>query len=72
MDGAKPEFKKPRKMEISSGTSSTEEEVDDIMEEIIREETKEWLSLHAPKLFALEVSKYCALEAKKKNLRSVR
>jgi len=64
--------KKVRNMEISSDTSSTEEEHDVEMEEIIREEARSWLSLHATKLFGLEVSKYLALEAKRKNLRGMR
>ncbi len=60
-----------------SSTSSTEEmdSVDMQKEEyefIVRTETKEWLALHGPKLFALETSKFLAQEAKKKNLRSNR
>lgn len=66
------QFKTPRKMEISSDSTSSTEEVDFAMEEIIRSETKEWLSLHGPKLFTLEASKFNAQQASRKNLRGIR
>jgi len=69
-DASKP-FKKPRKMEISSDTSDTEE-VDTLIEELTREEIKDWLAVHGSKLFNLEASKFNSQEAKRKNLRSVR
>jgi len=65
---------KQNAMSITSSTSSTEE-LDHNLEEweaLVRQETKEWLALHGPKLFALEASKFHAQEAKKKNLRSNR
>jgi len=63
-------FKKPRKMEISSDSST--DEVDNLIEEITREEDKEWLAIHGPKLFNLEASKFNSQEAKRKNLRGIR
>lgn len=59
---------------ISGSTSSTEEmeTQDELWEELVREEVKDWLAMHGAKLFALEASKHLATEAKKKNLRSVR
>jgi len=68
-------FKKPRKtadMEISSDSTSSTDEVDNLIEELTREEVKEWLAIHGPKLFSLEASKFNSQEAKRKNLRSVR
>lgn len=65
-------FQAPRKMEISIDSLSSTEEVDADMEEIIRQEAKDWLSMHASKLFNLEVSKYLATQEKRKNVRAIR
>lgn len=66
-------FKTPRQtMDIESSEDSDTEIVDVEMEEVIRDETKAWLSLHGPKLFGLEASKFNAQEAKRKNIRGVR
>jgi len=66
----------PTKMDVSinSCSESTEEiSVDNQeWELLVREETQQWLATHGAKLFALEASKFNALEAKKKNLRGNR
>lgn len=65
-------FQMPRKMEIVSSDDSSTEEVDNTMEYIIRDEAQKWLSMHASKLFNLEVSKYLAIQEKRKNVRAIR
>lgn len=70
-------FKPPRKIrkaiQISSETSSTEEDMqedgmDALEESLFREECKDWLSTYGAKLFAVETAKYHAQEARRKNL----
>jgi len=39
---------------------------------LVREEAQAWLAAHGAKLFALEASKFNAIEAKKKNIRGNR
>lgn len=84
-DTTTPPFKPPRKVlreiqphnfKSESSSSSEEESTMDLAAEeweaIVRDEVKEWLSLHGTKLFALESSKFLAAEAKRKNIRSIR
>lgn len=65
-------------LSISSGSTSTTEEIDmesamdPAIEDCVRDETQKWLALHGPKLFALESSKYLAAESKRKNIRGYR
>lgn len=81
------QFKPPRKVlsditdktqTIHGSTESTEEDMSQetleaiAIEDMVRNETQNWLAFHGPKLFALEASKFNAQEAKKKNLRSIR
>lgn len=59
----------------SMDTSSSTEELDidhEEWEELVKEQTANWLATHGTKLFALEASKFLAAQEKKKNLRSYR
>jgi len=71
MEGCSQHFIPPRRdgkaIEcVSSSSSSTNEEVQDTLaEEIIAEETKNWLSLHGTKLFDLACSKFLVARERK-------
>lgn len=62
---------------IGSSTSSTDEvgtelAMDEDMEEIIRDETRNWLAEYGAKFFSIETAKFNATEARRRNLKSHR
>jgi len=55
-----------------SDMSETEVDSDTQFEQVVKDATAGWLAIHGAKLFALETSKFLAIQEKKKNLRSNR
>lgn len=58
-------------MEDHSGSESTMEQ-EDVAEAVIRDEVQLWLDHHGSKLFALECSKWLAMEKRRTNIASKR
>lgn len=59
-------------MESNSDASQSQGNCDEDMDDLIKEETQNWLALHGPKLFALECSKFLSRERKRQDLRKLR
>lgn len=61
---------------VESSTSSTDDfggmEMDEDLEEIIRDETRKWLAEYGAKFFSIESQKFNALESRRRNLKSAR
>lgn len=61
---------------IDDSASSTDEiggmEMDEDLEEIIRDEARNWLAEYGAKFFSIETAKFLSIEAKRKNVRSIR
>jgi len=61
---------------LVSSTSSTDDlggiQMDEDMEEIIRDETRKWLAEYGAKFYSIETAKFNALESRRRNTRSIR